>query len=405
MRDWKGVFAALFMCSWAGNQFSPLLLMYKEVRGYATVEVNAFLGVYVLGLGPALLVAGALSDRYGRRPLMQVAVITALLTSAVLSLGTFGPVAIYIGRLLAGITVGTAMAVGTSWLKELSQTPFDPTADNGAGARRASVAFTLGSALGALVAGGLAQWAPMPEVIPYLPHILGTIPLLLLIRRVPETVSLGEESITLRGQLRIPHASHRRFLWVVAVAAPWIFGVAALSYGYVPVLLQQQVAGYGVAYATALTAVALTVSALVQPVAKRLDSHSSARGLTVALTLMTASVAFMEIVVAIGSPALGVAAAALSGAGIGIALSAGLLEVQRIAGPRHLAGLTGLFYALAYLGFLAPTFMAAIAPVVPTETLFTALVTLGTLCVATLLLNYRRHLPQPIDADEPALAP
>lgn len=395
MRSWKGVFAALFMCSWAGNQFSPLLLMYKEVRGYSTIEVNAFLGVYVLGLAPALLLAGALSDRYGRRPLMLAATITALLTSAVLELGTFGPTAIYVGRLLAGITVGTAMAVGTSWLKELSQAPYDAVADAGAGARRASIAFTLGSALGALVAGGLAQWGPAPEVLPYLPHLIATIPLLFCIVRVPETRTDGDRSLTIRQMLHLPVASHRRFRRVVAVTAPWIFGVAALAYGYVPVLLQQQTAGYGVAYATVLTVVALTVSALIQPIAKRLDSTSSARGLTVALILLTSSVAAVGIVAAVGSPALGVLAAVLSGAGIGIALSTGLLEVQRIAGTRHLAGLTGLFYALAYLGFLTPTAMAAIAPIIPIGELFIALVTLGVGCLIVVGIHSRKHLPPP----------
>lgn len=393
MRGWKGVFAALFMCSWAGNQFSPLLLMYKEVRGYSTIEVNAFLGVYVLGLAPALLLAGALSDRYGRRPVMLAGTVSALLTSAVLELGTFGPTAIYVGRLLAGVTVGTAMAVGTSWLKELSQPPFDAAADAGAGARRASIAFTLGSALGALVAGALAQWGPIPEVLPYLPHLLISVPLLFLIPRIPETCADGDRSLTLRQMLHLPVASDRRFSRVVAVTAPWIFAVAALSYGYVPVLLQQQTAGYGVAYATLLTVVALTVSALIQPVAKRLDSTSSARGLTVALILLTASVASVGVVAALRSPVLGVGSAVLSGAGIGIALSTGLLEVQRIAGQRHLAGLTGLFYALAYLGFLTPTAMAAVAPVFPTGELFIALVVLGIGCLAIVGIHSRKYLP------------
>lgn len=331
------------MCSWAGNQFSPLLLMYKEVEGYSAVEVNAFLGVYVVGLVPSLLLAGAFSDRYGRRPIMIAGTITALLTSAVLCLGIYGPTAIYVGRMLASVTVGTAMAVGTSWIKELSQAPFDPQADAGAVARRASVAFTVGSALGAMAAGALAQWGPAPEVLPYLPHLLVILPTLLIVRRLPETRQSEDPTISLRGQVRIPHASHRRFRGLVAVGAPWIFGVAALSYGYVPVLLQRQPAGYGVAYATLLTVTALTVSALVQPAAKWLDSTDSARGTIASLILMTISVVCVAIVAAIGAPLLGVATAIVAGAGIGVALTTGLLEVQRVAGPRHLAGLTGLF--------------------------------------------------------------
>ncbi|MCA0294662.1 MAG: MFS transporter [Actinobacteria bacterium] len=404
MRAWKGAFVALFVCSWAGNQFTPLLLMYKQVDGYSTVVVNAFLGVYVLALAPSLLVAGPLSDRYGRRPVMFAGAVSALATSIVLALGFLGPAPIYVGRLLAGITVGTAMAVGTSWLKELSQAPYDPTADAGSGARRASLAFSLGSALGAGVAGALAQWGPAPEVLPYLAHILIAIPPLFLVRRIPETSPARTDGVPLRASLRVPAASHRRFTRVVVVAAPWIFGLAALAYGYVPVLLRDRIGGFGIAYATLLTVVSLTVAALVQPVAKRLDAVDTARGLITAMVTLTVSVAGVGLVAVTSSPFLGIVTAATSGAGIGIALSTGLLEVQRIAGPRHLAGLTGVFYAVAYLGFLTPTAMAAITPPFTTPQLFAALVVLAVASTTVVVLNSRRHLPvRSADADEPAL--
>ncbi|MGF0114968.1 MFS transporter [Promicromonospora sp. Marseille-Q5078] len=394
LRGWKGVFGTLFVCSWAGNQFSPVLLMYEDVHGYGDATVNAFLGVYVLGLAPALLVAGALSDRHGRRPVMFVAVVSAMAASAVLAFGALGPVPIYVGRLLSGITVGTAMAVGTSWLKELSQTPFDRSADAGSGARRASLAFTLGSGLGALVAGGLAQWGPWPEELPYLVHLVVTAPFLLLVRRVQETSTTGGVDGPWWAQLRVPTAAHRRFRRVVLVVAPWIFAVAALTYGYAPVLLREQAGDLGVAYATLLTVVALGVAAVVQPAAKRLDAVDSARGLTVAAAVLTVAVACVGLVVTSGSLWWGVGAAVVGGAGMGVGLSSGLLEVQRIAGRRDLAGLTGVFYAVAYAGFLAPAVMAAITPPFTTAQLFTVLVALGVVSTVVVLAHYRKHLPQ-----------
>lgn len=405
MRGWKGAFAALFVCSWAGNQFSPLLLMYKHVEGYSTVTVNSFLGVYVVGLVPSLLLAGPLSDRFGRRRLMLLAAITAVATSAVLALGILGPVPIYVGRLLAGITVGTAMAVGSTWLKELSTGAFDPTADDGAGARRASVAFSLGSGLGAAAAGVLAQWGPWQEVLPYLAHLVVAVPLLLLVPRIQETRRPGAVHEPFRRAVRLPAARHRRFRGVVAVAAPWIFGLAALSYGYVPVLLSDQVSGLGVAYATLLTVVALGISAFVQPVAKRLDRLDSARGIIAALIVLTVAVVSVAITDATSSVLLGVVSAALAGVGIGIALSSGLLEVQRIAGPQHLAGLTGLFYAIAYLGFLLPTLMAAITPPFTTSQLLAVLVVLAVGCTVVVTVRSRKHLPEPHPAPPAGLDP
>ncbi|MFE7407331.1 MFS transporter [Isoptericola sp. NPDC057559] len=392
-RSWLGAFAALFVCSWAGNQFTPVLLMYEQVQGYGDATVNAFLGVYVLGLAPALLVAGTLSDRYGRRPVMLVATVCAMAASAVLALGFLGPLPIYVGRLLAGITVGTATSVGTSWLKELSQVPFDRDADAGSGARRASLAFTLGSGVGALVAGSLAQWGPWPEVLPFVVHLVVTAPFLLVVLRTPETVAFGGAPGPWWRGLRVPAAGHRRFTGVVAVVAPWIFVAAALAYGYAPVLLSDQTQGLGVAYATLVTVVALGVAAVVQPAAKRLDAVDSARGLTVAVGLLTVAVACVGLTVTTGGPWWGVGAAVVAGAGMGIGLSSALLEVQRIAGPRHLAGLTGVFYAVAYAGFLTPAVMAAITPPFTTAQLFVALVALGIVSTGVVLARYRKHLP------------
>lgn len=392
---WRIVFAVMFFCSWCGNQFSPLLLMYKDVQHYSELTVNMFLGVYVLGLAPALLVAGALSDRHGRRPLMFVGVLTAIAASASLALGEFGPAAIYVGRLLSGITVGIAMAVGTSWMKELSSTAYEPTVDRAAGARRASLAFTLGSATGALVAGGIAQLTAFGEELPFIVHIALTLPFVWLVLRAPETATNGGERGPLLAQLRIPAAGHKRFRRVVLVAAPWIFAAAGLAYGYLPVLLSDETGDWGLAYATALTVIALGVASLVQPIAKRLDSVSSARGLVSALGTIAAGLVVLTAAVGMRSLALGVVASVVLGAGMGIALVSGLLEVQRIATPRDLAGLTGVFYAVAYAGFLVPTLMAALTPPLSTIGLCIAMVVLASLSGLVLVFGYTKHLPRP----------
>jgi hypothetical protein len=60
---WRLVAPAMFAVAWAGNEFTPLLVLYKRLNGYGTGTVDVLLGAYVLGIVPALLLGGPLSDR------------------------------------------------------------------------------------------------------------------------------------------------------------------------------------------------------------------------------------------------------------------------------------------------------------------------------------------------------
>jgi MFS family permease len=393
-RRWLGVWGTIFACTWGGNQFSPLLLLYEDRAHYSSLMVNAFLGVYVLGLAPALLISGSLSDRHGRRPMMLAGVAAAVTGSTLLAFGPYGAIFLELGRLFSGFTVGIAMAVGSSWLKELSQPPFDPSADEGSGARRSSLAFTLGSALGALVAGLIAQWGPFPEVLPFVIHIGVTVPFAFVVLTTPETHRTGGVAGPWWRQLRVPSAGHRRFTRVVAVAAPWLFVSAAIGYGYLPTQLRGATGSWGLVFATAATVIALGTSSVVQPIAKRLHSLESARGLAIGMFIMAAGIAVVVLAISAQSVWIGLIANVVIGLGLGITLVSGVLEVQRIATKADLAGLTGVFYAVAYVGFLAPTVIAAIAAAVPVTTILWAVVALAVLSWLLILTASTKHLPR-----------
>lgn len=393
VKPWIAAWGAVFVCSWAGNQFSPLLLMYEDREHLSSLLVNIFLGVYVLGLAPALLIAGSLSDRHGRRPLMLVGVLAALIGSVLLALGPTSAVFLAVGRLFSGISVGVAMAVGNAWIKELSQGRFDPGAAADSGARRASLAFTTGSAAGALLAGLVAQWGPLPEVLPFVVHLALTVPFLVIVARLPEGRVPGGLVGPWWRQLAVPSAGHRRFTRVVLLGAPWIFGSAAIGYGYLPTQLAGATGSWGLVCATAATVIALGVSSAIQPLAQRVHSLESARGLVIAVGIMVVGIAVVVLAIRTQSVAMGLGANVVIGVGIGIALVSSLLEVQRIAGSRDLAGLTGVFYAAAYAGFLAPAMIAAIAHLVDVQIVLAVIVALGVVCWVGILVSSRRHLP------------
>ncbi|SIO85288.1 MFS transporter [Nocardiopsis sp. JB363] len=403
---WLAVCGMLFAVAWGGNEFTPLLVMYRLESGMSVQVVNILLGAYVLGIVPALLVGGPLSDRYGRRPLMIPAPILCVVGSGLLALGSNSVALLFAGRVFSGLALGLVMAVGTSWVKELSQAPFDPEASAGAGAVRASLSLTLGFLLGAVVAAALAQFSPLSAVLPYAVNIALTLVLAVAMLRAPETHSRrtrgdGAASGRLLGDLLVPAALHRRFLLVVVPMAPWVFGTSATAYAILPNLIAHRVPGYEVGFSGLLCLVALAFGVLSQQAAKWVDSPHSSRAVVVALGLAAVGMALAVWTASTLTVPMALVAAAVLGAAYGLLLVSGLQEVQRIAGPDRLAGLTAVYYSLAYLGFFVPAALAGLTRWLDYPTMFAIGAVLAFLSVVVVALSWRRHLPTAVDPVDP----
>ncbi|MDQ1203485.1 MFS transporter [Rhodococcus sp. SORGH_AS_0303] len=388
-RTWLPVALGMLAVAWGGNEFTPLLVMYREGHGFSPVVVDVFLFAYVVGIVPALLIGGPLSDRYGRRPLMVPAPAVAAAGSLVIALGAHSAPILATGRVLSGIALGLGMAVGGSWLKELSA--------DGSGARRAAMSLTGGFATGAGVAGVLAQWAPWPEVLPYLVHValaaLATVALL----GVPETRARAVDGASLLSDLRIPSAGHRRFVSVVLPMAPWVFGAASVAYAVLPGLMADHSGAFPIAFSALLGVVALSSGFAIQAVGRRIDTASSARAVLVALGIIVVGMVLVSVAADVLTIPMALLAAAVLGCGYGMAMVSGLQEVQRIAGPRDLAGLTAVFYSVTYLGFAVPAILALLVQEFPGAIsypeLFTGGAVLAAVSLALVATRTRSHLP------------
>jgi MFS family permease len=380
--------------AWGGNDFTPLLVLYREQGDMGPVTVDALLAVYVFGLVPALLLGGPLSDRFGRRPLLLPAAPVSALGSLVLALDPASPVVLGIGRLLCGVALGLAMAVGSTWLTELSAA----TGERSAGPRRGSLSLTAGFLAGAGVAAMLAQFAPWPTFLSYALHAAGSLVAGLVLLRVPETrPSLPhDQRAPLRDDLRITAVGHPRFLRVVVPLAPWVFGCAGCAFVVLPTLLTDRVGGLPIAFAGAMAILALGCGIGIQVVARRIDTASSARASVVALVIVGSGMALAAWASAAVSLPVGVVAAVVLGTGYGLALVAGLSEVARIAGPGQLAGLTAVFYSLTYLGFFVPMVLAWLRDTWPYGEMFGFGAVAAALCLAIVAVSSRRALPNQI---------
>ena len=198
--------------------------------------------------------------------------------------------------------------------------------------------------------------------------------------------------VPLRQALRVRSVTRPRFRRLVVPVAPWVFTAATVSLAVLPGLL---VAGGGTAaeYAVAVNAVVagltLGTGVAVQPLARRLAAHDTRPAAQLGCAAVVAGM-----VVAAGYAAsralwLLLPTALLLGAGYGCCLVAGLLETQRVAAPHELAGLTGVFYALTYLGFAAPLALAALTAVAPYPVLLFVLAAVAAATLAWTLLDRR----------------
>ena len=351
---WLPVAAVLLGTGWGAQQFTPMLLVYSRTLGLTTGTLEALFGVYALSLIPGLLLGGPASDAWGRRRVVVPAAAVSLASSAVLAAAGHQVALLFAGRLLAGVSSGAAFGAGTAWLREVSRPPWG-TADDGATARRAVIAMTVGFAAGPLVAGLLAQWAPAPAVVPYLPQIVLMAVVLVLLRTAPETVAGGARRV-----LRLAPRGLRsaRFRTVVAPLAPWVFAAPAVAFALLPSVVGAAHAVDGIALSAAVTALTALCGVLIQPLARRLDAGGRGnRAATAGLLVLGAALLFAAVIVQDRQVWLLVPGAVLFGSAYGLCLVAGLVEVQRIAAPGELAGLTAAYYTLAYLGFAVPSLL------------------------------------------------
>lgn len=389
---WTLTAPAVFLLAWGGNHFTPLLHLYETVGGYAPWQANLLLGTYVFGLIPGLLIAAAVSDHLGRKPVAVAGLLASMAGSALLAGGMDVFALLCAGRLLAGLGVGVGMSVGSSWIKELSGAPFEPAAAPTAGARRSALTLTLGFGIGAGVTGAIAQWAPLPGVSPYGLHLILCAAALVLAARAPESLPRERRAAGRWWRdLAVPSAAQRGFLTVIVPAAPWVFGAAGVAYAILPAVVERSLGDYATLYATVLTVATLGVGALAQTTVGWIDRVTRGRSLIVGLVLMVLGIALSAVAARAADPVLAVGCAVVLGFAYGVCVVSGLLIVQEMATPSDLAGITGVYYSLTYVGFLLPTLLAAVTGGAGYATALAIVAACSLACLGIVALGLRAH--------------
>jgi MFS family permease len=357
---------AMFAVGWGANQFSPMLLVYRDEIGLSTGTRAALFGVYAAGLIPGLLLGGAASDRRGRRALVLPFVALSPLATGLLIAGREHAELLAAGRLLAGLCSGVVFGTASAWVQELSLGE-----SAGVAARRAAIALSAGFGAGPLAAALLAQWAPGPLVVPYLPHLVLAVVALAFLLPVPEPERVAPADRRLIvSALRLP-----RFRWIALFLAPWVFGFASITAVILPAAIGAD-GSYALLVAGLANGLTLGAGALVQPSIKRLEDGHRLAGAYLALGLGALVALGGAVAVAADSAALLLMLSPVCGAAYGAALVSGLRETERLADPAERAATISIYLALTYAGFALPYLASLTQPRLGTD---------GTLLVVALL--------------------
>jgi Major Facilitator Superfamily len=330
---------------------SPLYGLYRERDHFSLFMITVIYAVYAVGVIGSLLLAGHLSDWYGRRQLLLPGLGLAI-TSAIVFLVAKSLPGLLVGRLLNGIAIGIIVSTATAYLSELHA-----VGRPHATARRAQLAGSAipvgGIGVGALVAGILAEWVAYPLTVPYLvllvALVLGTIGVAL----SPETHEGPKPRPRYRPQRVSVPADERSRFFAAALSAFMAFASLGLFTGLAAVFLtitlhhpSHALAG-AVLFAIYVAAVAAQILTAAWPVTRELE---------VGMAAMVSGLGLAVVAVWLSSPSLGlfIAGGTLVGAGGGTIFMGAVGTVMSIAPPDRIAeSLAGMFVA-TFVGLSLP---------------------------------------------------
>jgi MFS family permease len=378
-RSLDALTVGLFAVALGTNVPTPLLLVYRRTLDLSEADLTAVFGCYAVGLIAALSISGAASDRFGRRPLVLPFAVVAGLVSLLFVPAAGSLPLLYTGRLLQGVVSGVVFSVANAWLQELA----GPDGQRSA-ATRGAVSSSLGFAIAPAMSGLLAQYGPAPTTLPYLVHVAVLVVGLAALFVVPETVHTRRAGPFL--QLGLPPEGRRAFWTVLAPTAFGVFAFPTVAATLLPLLVVPN--GVSVAYAGLIAGLALAASAVAAPLGRRLGPWAAPLG----AALGAAGYAVGALAVVASAAPLLLPTAALSGAGGGLCLTAGLALTARLAPPHTRGAMNSAFYAFAYAGFGVPLLLAALGGAVGHVAALAAFTAVPVAIALWLVVDLRREI-------------
>jgi MFS family permease len=339
VRRLAGLWLAWLLLIAGVNLASPLYHVYAQRFGFSPLVLTAIFSTYAIVLVPALVLFGRLSDRFGRRPVLASGLVTAcggLLLFAFAESEAW----LFAARAVQGLAVAMVSGPATAALVEL-----DPDGNRRRAALGAGLSQTLGSAVGPIFAGVLAEFAAYPLRLSYLLVLALTLGAVVVVVRLPE--AREEAGEPWRPQWpRVPAEIGRPFLRVALTGG---VGWAAISLylSIVPSYAASLLHTHALALLAAVATTALVASSAVQLVMAR-RAGSLRRDQALGCVLVAVGLGGMILAAPTRSFVVLILGALVAGAGQGLAFLTAQEELNELAPDARRGEVTAAFIAATY---------------------------------------------------------
>jgi MFS family permease len=331
----------------------PLYVLYEQQMGFGPLGVTVVFVAYVLGTLLVLVALGDLSDHVGRRKVLVLAVLCAMISS-VLFLAASSIGLLIVARVVSGMAAGFATGTATAALAELQ-----PRGDHQAAAVVASGSNMTGLGLGPLVAGLFAEYVAMPTHSVFWAYLGACALALAALAAIPETVRRPDGVISLRPKLAVPPGM-RAVMLGACLGVFAAFSVLGLFSSLVPTFLHGVLGVHNLALIGGGSFLIFVTAAISQAVSARLPAR---RSVSAGVPLLLVCLGTVEAALFAEALWLFLVGTIAGGIAVGFIFRGGLSELNRIAPARNRAAIVSAFFAVAYLGLGLPAVLTGLISV------------------------------------------
>lgn len=389
------VAAAFFVTMLGAAMPTPLYPIYQQELGFGGLMVTVVFATYAVGVLAALLVVGKLSDQVGRKPVL----VPGLLLAAASSLVFLVPdslTALFVGRFLSGLSAGVFTGVATATIVDLT-----PPADRARAGLIAAAVNLLGLGSGPVVAGALAEFAPLPLVLPYVLHLVLSAVVTVALLQVPEPVQRKPGPVRLSVQkFSVPEVVRATFVRA-ATAGFAGFSVVGFFMGTSPLFVGQVLHETDHLLVGIVAFTLLGGATLGQVLTVRLSERTALPGGCAALA---AGIAVIAVGVLVASLPVVLVGAVGAGLGLGASFRSGLQAITARAPEDRRSEVSSAFFLVTYTAISIPVIGigagAQVIGLVPTIMVFATVVAVLALGAGVSLLRLQRRAVRSVHDSE-----